>query len=219
MGRCFQNGSLYVLLTSGVAARPLLEVVEDVLRGGADVVQLREKDLSDRELLEAATAIRRMTRERGTCFIVNDRPDIAVLADADGVHLGQEDMSLSAARTVVGPGRLIGISTHALTQAEAAAAGGADYIGVGPVFPTQTKGYEQGLGPEYVRSVKAAVGLPLVAIGGINLENVPDVLRAGADCAAVCSAILGADDVRSATEGFRAVMAPQKAGSGKTTSV
>ena len=205
-GRCFGPGTLYVLITSGFAERPLLESAAEVIEGGADVVQLREKNLPDRELLAAARELRRMTRTAGVRFILNDRPDIAALADADGVHLGQEDLPPAAARAIVGPRRWVGVSTHILEEARSASRDGADYVGVGPIFATRTKGYERGLGTECVRAVKAALDLPVVAIGGITLETVEQVAAAGADAVAVCSAILAADDVRSATRAFKAAL-------------
>ena len=197
---------LYVLLTQAHCRVPLLEAAEQTVRGGADVVQLREKELSDRDVLRLAKSLRKMTRDAGVGFIMNDRPDLAVLSDADGVHLGQEDLSPEEARRILLPCQALGISTHSPEQAARAQAAGGDYIGVGPVFPTPTKGYAQGVGLEYVRAAASTVQIPLVAIGGIRPENVSDIIRAaeGAHiCIAVCNAILGADDIETATRAFK----------------
>jgi len=200
---------LYVLLTQAHCRVPILEAAETIIRGGADVVQLREKDSSDRDLLRLAHVLRKMTHDAGVGFILNDRPDLAVTADADGVHLGQEDLPPDAARRILLPHQVLGISTHSLDQAVRARDAGTDYIGVGPVFPTATRGYEQGVGLDYIRAAATAVELPLVAIGGIRPENVADIIRAaeGAHvCIAVCRAILGADDIEAATRAFKAAI-------------
>ncbi|MGE5854238.1 MAG: thiamine phosphate synthase, partial [Deltaproteobacteria bacterium] len=156
--------------------------------------QLREKNLSDRELLGRAQAMREWTRAANALFIVNDRPDIARLVDADGVHLGQDDLPLSAGRKLMGK-KIVGISTHDLDQARAAECGGADYIGFGPMFGTRTKAtvYEA-RGPEMLKQIRGAVRVSIVAIGGITEENVQQVWQAGADSAAIISDILHHDD-------------------------
>ena len=195
------GASLYVLLTQAVAGRALGEVARAVLGGGADALQLREKDLPDRRLIVLGRELRRLTEEYDALLFVNDRPDIAWLVGADGVHVGQDDLPPAAAREAVGPGRLVGVSTHSVEQAVAAA--GADYIGVGPMFPTATKGYEEGMGSDLIRAVRAQVGAPIVAIGGITVETLGPVLAAGADCVAVCSAVIAAEDVRRAAAKFR----------------
>lgn len=200
---------LYVLLTQAECGAPLLQAAEAVIRGGADAVQLREKDLPDREVVALGKALRRMTADAGVRFIMNDRPDLARLTNADGVHLGQEDLPVSAARTVLAPGQVVGVSTHSVAQALHAQADGADYIGVGPVFPTRTRGYAEGMGLDYVRQAAEAVALPLIAIGGITVATAGEVMAAGAagrTGIAVCSAILGADDIEAATRAFKAVI-------------
>ncbi len=143
-------------------------------------------------------------------MIVNDRPDIARLSEADGVHLGQDDLPPAAARKLLAAGQVMGVSTHSVAQAKAAVADGAAYIGVGPIFPTATRGYETGLGIEFLQSVGSSVAAPIVAIGGITLENVPGILAAMGGrpvIFAVCSAILMADDIEEATAAFKRAMA------------
>lgn len=146
-----------------------------------------------------AAALCPLVQQGGGTFIVNDRCDVAVAVGADGVHLGQDDMPLADARGIVGPGTLIGISTHNLDQAIAAERGGADYIGFGPVFPTATKAHpDPVVGVEGLREVRGRVRIPIVAIGGINAANVHDVVAAGAGCCAVVSAVLAAPDPSTA---------------------
>lgn len=171
--------------------------------GGARLVQIRDKRSASGELYEAAVEAVRIARERGLKLIVNDRVDIALLAGADGVHLGQRDISPIHARRLLGPEAVIGYSTHNLEQARAAIEMPIDYLAFGPVFPTSTKeDPDPVVGLEQLSEIKAiAADLPLVAIGGIDQDNVNDVLRAGADSAAVISAILShPDGVRAGTE-------------------
>lgn len=194
---------LYVLVTGEVAKRPALEVARLVIAGGADVVQLREKTMSDDEFLALAREFRELTAKTETLFIVNDRVEMAKLTDADGVHLGQDDLPVAEARRILGRGKLIGVSTHEISQARRAVADGADYIGVGPVYPTKTKGYEQGVGLEYVRQVVSELDIPFVAIGAITLERLPEVLAAGAKAVAVSSAIIAAKDPKGMARAFK----------------
>ncbi len=196
---------LYALLTEAHCRRPWQETAEMLLAGGADAVQLREKDLPDRELLARARALRRLT-DGSALFIVNDRPDVALLSDADGVHLGQDDLPVPDARRLLGPRPLVGLSTHSVQQAVAACTVRADYIGVGPFAPTATKGYGEGMGPGLIRSVCERVDLPAVAIGGITADNAADAVRAGATAVAVCAALCGADDPERAARELRAVV-------------
>ncbi len=197
---------LYAVLTERFCRRPWRQTAERLLAGGADALQLREKDPEDAELLGRALALREMTEEAGALLIVNDRADVALIARADGVHLGQDDLPPAAVRAVVGPEMLIGWSTHSVGQARTALELPVDYIGVGPFAPTATKGYAEGKGPELVRKVAADVGLPRVAIGGITRENAGQAVRAGATAVAVCSALCGADDPEAAARELRAVV-------------
>ena len=185
---------LYVLLTGAQCQAALDWVIEQAAAGGASVFQLREKTLPDRELIERARAVRRWTQKCRALFIVNDRPDIARLVGADGVHLGQDDLPVREARRILGPNALIGVSTHTLEQARQAVLEGADYIGVGPTFPSRTKPFDQFPGLAFIQEVTAETGLPAFALGGIGPENVGQVVAAGARRIAVSAAVAGSDD-------------------------
>jgi thiamine-phosphate pyrophosphorylase len=197
---------LYALLTERHCRQPWAETARALLAGGVDAIQFREKDLADGQLLERARVLRALTKEAGALFIVNDRPDIAALSDADGVHLGQEDLPPAGAREILGPERLVGWSTHGVDQALAAPELPVDYIGVGPFAPTATKGYRTGKGVELIQAVRERVDLPIVAIGGITAGNAADAVAAGAAAVAVCSALCGADDPASAARQLRAAV-------------
>lgn len=187
---------LYAVLDpEQVGGRDAATVLQDLLAGGAQWLQLRVKALAPRDFLELARRARTETRRRGCKLIVNDRVDIALACDADGVHLGQEDLPLAAGRKLVGS-KIIGISTHDLDQAREAEQNGADYIGFGPMFSTATKdtGYAA-RGVAMLRQIRAGVNLPIVAIGGINEQNVRQVWQAGAESAAIISDILRAEDI------------------------
>ena len=182
-----------------------LSTVEPALRGGVDIFQLREKHASDDDLLRAAQTARRLCDEHGALFVVNDRPDIAVAAGADGVHLGQDDMAVEDARAIVGPELLIGRSTHSPEQVDSAA--GADYIGVGPVHATPTKLGRPAVGVDLVRYAAANARVPFFAIGGLDATTLPEALRAGATRAAVVRAISEAADPEAAARALRDALA------------
>ncbi len=167
------------------------------------MIQLRDKVTGPRQLLSEARQITQLCRARGVCFIVNDRLDLALAADADGVHLGQDDLPPQAARAVLGTNKVLGVSTHSLEQGLWAAEQGADYLGIGPIFATGTKatGYEP-RGCDIIRQLRTRIDLPLVAIGGITMGNVAEVITAGATGAAVISAIVAADDITASTRAF-----------------
>ena len=169
-------------------------VLRDLLDGGAAILQLRVKTMAPSDFFQLAQRARAETRARGCRLIVNDRADIALACDADGVHLGQDDLPLAVGRQLMGT-KIVGISTHDIEQAQEAELNGADYIGFGPMFGTTTKntGYAA-RGIDMLRQIRAAVKLPIVAIGGINEQNVKQVWQAGADSAAIISDILGTDD-------------------------
>jgi thiamine-phosphate pyrophosphorylase len=198
-----------------VPGRDHVAVAEAALAGGADMIQLRDKTPDLRRLLPQARRIRAACRAHGALFIVNDRLDLALAAGADGVHVGQDDLPATVARRLLGPHLVLGVSTHDLAQAEAAAAAGADYIGFGPMFGTRSKdtGYTP-RGTAMLREVRDRVRVPIVAIGGIMLENVGEVIAAGADAPAVISAVAGAADVAGAAREFqeRVLAAKRRAG-------
>jgi len=189
---------LYVLITESICRRPWLEVAEAAIDGGADCLQLREKDLDGRELLSRARAMVEICRRQNVLSIINDRVDVALLADADGVHLGQTDLPATEARKLLGPDKIIGVSTHNLAQAKQAALDGADYIGVGPIYRSSTKSRDILPGLPYAREAAAAVSIPTVAIAGITEANVDEVLATGVRAVAVTAAVVGCDDPREA---------------------
>ncbi|MDO8547116.1 MAG: thiamine phosphate synthase [Nitrospirales bacterium] len=191
---------LYLILDPAVAgSRSLADIVSMALDAGVRLFQLRMKTSETRKLYEMAAVLCSLVQKGGGTFIVNDRVDVAKVIGADGAHLGQEDLPLADARAILGPGRLIGISTHNLAQAVEAEAGGADYIGFGPVFPTATKeNPDPVVGVDGLREVRARVRIPVVAIGGITPKNAGDVRAAGADGIAVVSAVLAAADPQAA---------------------
>jgi len=175
-----------------------------LLDAGVRVMQLRLKSASGRDLLAAARAIATMCRERGAMLIVDDRTDIAMLAGADGVHLGQEDLPLEAARRLAGSEMIIGISTHSVEQAVAAERGGADYIGFGPMYPGGLRDNVVGKGLDLLREVRAAVRIPIVAIGGITEASMPEVLRAGANAVAIITDVVRAPDLKAKVQSILA---------------
>ena len=182
--------------------RPLLATVEAALKGGVDIVQLRDYTLSDSKLLQTAIALRKMTLNYGALFIVNNRPDIARLSDADGVHVGQEDLPVRMARKIVGEEKLVGLSTQEAAQARGAVVQGADYIGVGPVFATPTKDKDPvGLG--YVsEAFQMNLPIPFFAIGGVDLQNIESVMKAGGKRVSVVRALMDAADPTVAARKF-----------------
>lgn len=195
--------SLYLVTDRGLSrGRSTVDIVRAALAGGVTCVQLREKRASTRDFLAEARAVRALLRGSGVPLVINDRIDVALAVDADGVHLGQTDMPLADARRLVGTSMFIGISAECVEHAIQAERAGADYVGVSPVFATSTKtDTAPALGLSGIAAMRAAVSIPLVGIGGITQANVADVIRAGCDGAAVVSAIVGVPDpMRAATE-------------------
>lgn len=189
---------LYVIVDPDACrGRDAREVARLALEGGARVLQWRDKRRDKGDQLADARAIRALCRERGAMFIVNDHADLALVVDADGVHLGQKDLPIGAVRPIVGA-RVVGVSTNDADEARAAEAAGADYIAVGSIFATRSKEVTRPASLDRLREVKAAVRVPVVAIGGIDASNIASIAAAGADAAAVISAVCGADDVRAA---------------------
>lgn len=185
---------LCVLIDGRESAEAFERLVSALAEAGVGMIQLRDKRLDDRELVARARLLRQATREWPTLAVVNDRPDLAAAAQADGVHLGQEDLSVKDARSVVGPRTLIGVSTHNLSQVEGAVLDGASYLGAGPTFASRTKSFGELVGLDYLREVAAEIRLPTFAIGGIDADNVGDVLATGISRVAVGAAVTQADD-------------------------
>jgi thiamine-phosphate pyrophosphorylase len=195
---------LYVLVDGGSSAEAFEELAWSLVEAGVGVVQLRDKWLDDRQLYERARLLRQITRGSDTLFIVNDRPDLAALVHADGVHVGQEELSVKDARTIVGPAALVGVSTHSIEQARRAVLDGANYIGVGPTFPSETKEFDQFPGLPLLKAVAEEIRLPAFAIGGITPKNLPQVLAAGFTRVAVSRAVTAAVDPAAVARTFLA---------------
>ena len=195
--------SLYVILDRAAAGgRDLFEILDAAIAGGARMVQLREKTWPSGQLLPLAERLRTRCQQSGVTFVMNDRVDLAVVLEADGVHLGQDDLPPRLARPLLRPGMILGVSTHSVEQARRAQADGADYVAVGAMFPTQTKPDFDLVGPALVRAVRPEIHVPLVGIGGITPQNAGDVIRAGADGVAVISAVCAAPDPAAASADF-----------------
>lgn len=192
---------LYLITDRKQTKLPLPEAVRLALQGGVKAIQLREKDLPVRELLDLARELRKITNEFGARLLINDRVDIAVAVDADGVHLGHQSMPPKPVRKMIGKDKLIGVSTHNLSEARTAEAGGADFITLGPVFFTESKaGLGSPVGLEYLKSVKNWIQISVFGLGGINSGNAGQVLAYGADGISLISAIFSADQIRQAAE-------------------
>jgi thiamine-phosphate pyrophosphorylase len=194
----FKDVALYVIVTESLCRDDWLDTARQAIAGGAGCIQLREKQLEDGELLDRSRRLRMCCHEAGVLFLVNDRPDIAVLSEADGVHLGQTDMSVADARRIVGPARLIGFSTHTPEQVRQAVRQCPDYVAVGPMYASSTKPQDHVPGAELLRRAAAETELPVVPIGGITPANAGILVDAGARCVCVCASVIGADDVTGA---------------------
>ncbi len=192
----------YLVTDSGLSARGTIYDVEQAVTAGCRIVQYREKEKSTRDMVREAAEIADICKGRAV-FIVNDRIDVALAVDADGVHIGQDDMPFETARRLLGPDRIIGLTTHNVDESAEAERIGADYIGLSPIFKTSTKADAgPGCGLAMVKAVREAVSLPIVAIGGLSKENTGDVIAAGADMAVAISAVVKADDVASEVRAF-----------------
>ncbi len=214
--RRLADARLYLLVTGALCEGSMEWTIAEAAAGGVDVVQLREKTLTDRDLLERARAVRRWTRQTGVLFVMNDRPDIARLAEADGVHLGQDELPVKEARRILGPDALIGVSTHTIEQVRQAVLDGGSYIGVGPTFASQTKEFGELAGIDFVRQAATETTLPAFAIGGVNAVNAHEVVAAGLRRIAVSHAICKADDPRRAARELREILANGEPGASAT---
>jgi thiamine-phosphate pyrophosphorylase len=210
---------LYVLIDGGSSECAFVERVRELLAAGVTVLQLRDKKLVDRDLLVRARLLRRTLDEAGSAqmegearalFIMNDRPDLALLAQADGVHVGQDELSVSDVRQLVGPHMIIGVSTHTIAEARQAVLDGANYLGCGPVFASQTKAFNRFPGLDFLREVAAEISLPAFAIGGIDSENLAEVRRTGFTRVAIGSAIWNAPDPQHAASAFQVQLAADR---------
>jgi len=188
------NRRLYVLLDGRRSSNEFVKLVSELVSAGIHIIQLRDKTLDDEELIARARLLRKVVQGSDTLFIMNDRPDIALIAQADGVHVGQEDLAVEDARRIVGPRAILGVSTHSIKQSREAVLDGANYIGVGPTFESETKQFESLPGLDFVREVSQEITLPTFAIGGITLDNLNSVLKAGATRIALSHAITGSND-------------------------
>lgn len=191
-----QRARLYVLTSGGDSEADFVAKINQLLSAGVDVIQLRDKTLDDRTLLARAKTLASLARGTDTLFIMNDRPDLAALAHADGVHVGQEELPVAEVRKIVGPDLLIGVSTHNIEQARQAVRDGADYLGCGPTFPSTTKSFDHFPGLAFLRQIAAEIKLPAFAIGGIGLENVGEVLATGIKRVAVRGAASAAAQIK-----------------------
>ena len=185
----------------------LMEQVEDALRGGATCVQLREKELDEESFLAEAIEMKALCARYGVPFIVNDNVEIAIKCGADGVHVGQSDMAAGNVRAMIGADRLLGVSAQTVEQALAAEAAGADYLGIGAMFPTDTKKDAKEVSFAAAKEITAAVKIPVVAIGGINKGNILELKGTGVDGVALVSAIFGAENIEEECKALRALSA------------
>lgn len=194
--------SLYLVTDRDILnGRDLCRAVEESIKGGVTLVQLREKFIDDEKFLEIAKELQKVTKKYNIPLIINDNVKIAKIIDAEGVHIGQSDESLEEARAELGPDKIIGVSVGSIEEAQKAEAGGADYLGIGTVFFTGSKkDINEPLGLKNLEKIVHSVKIPSVAIGGIHLDNVKDVMKTGIDGVAVISEILGKEDVKKASE-------------------
>ena len=196
---------LYVILDTDVCKNSgkIVEIARQAILAKADILQLRAKSLTDRQILNIGQAIKRQVQRSSSLFVLNDRVDLSYIIGADGVHLGQEDLPIKDARKILGNNKIIGASTHSVEQAHQAEEQGADYIAIGPIFTTATKPNATPLSPEIIPRIKDKIKIPFLVVGGIGLHNLDLVLSLGARRAAICRAIIEAQDVVKATREFR----------------
>lgn len=204
-----ENCSSYILCDAAPSAETFARRMELLVTAGVDVVQLRDKDASSRALVDRCRLFRKLAKDSPTLLVVNDRPDIACIGQADGVHLGQDDMSVHHARAIVGPDMLIGVSTHDIGQVESAISDGANYIGVGPTFESKTKSFAHFTGLDLLRTVAERTKIPAFAIGGITHDNLQAVLDVGCTRVAVSGAIWLSNNPKAALEDLLNRLAPK----------
>ncbi len=186
--------------------KDLVQTIDQAIQGGVTIVQVREKDLATLHFFQVATAIKEITKRFNIPFIINDRADIALAVDADGLHIGQEDMPLVVARKIVGPNKIIGVSITTLEEALLAEKDGADYLGIGAIFPTRTKNDAKYVSLSELKEIQSKISIPIVAIGGINEDNIKSVMETGVDGAAIVSAIIASPNPGAAARNFCQLM-------------
>lgn len=192
-----ETSPLYLLTDTQIAGLTHVQITRQALSAGIKIIQLREKFQSKKEIYNTAIALKALTTKQRAALIINDHIDIAIAVNADGVHLGQDDMPPAEARRIIGRKKIIGVSTHSLGQAQKAEIEGADYIGFGPIFHTGTKDAGKPQGLKALQKVREHINIPIVAIGGITSKNIRDVLISGADAAAIASGILRGNIIRN----------------------
>ena len=195
---------IYVLIDGGSSLTAFEALVRQLTEADTELIQLRDKKICDRELAARGRVLRAITRGSKSLCIVNDRPDIAAIVGADGVHVGQEELSVADARTVLGPDRLVGVSTHSIEQARQAVLDGADYIGCGPTFPSKTKAFDEFPGLALLKAVADEISLPAFAIGGVTLDNLPQIIETGFRRVAVSHCVTSAESPRAAVARIQA---------------
>lgn len=206
------HARLYVLIDGGDSLEAFAAQAAALIEAGVDILQLRDQQLDDRQLILRGHRLRELTRPTSTLYVVNNRPDLAALTHADGVHIGQDDLSVQQVRAVVGVDMLVGVSTHSLAQARQAVLDGANYLGCGPTFPSPTKSFTEFPGLDFLQSVSRDISLPAFAIGGINLENLPEVQARGFSRVAVSSAVTQATDPTQVARSLREALGAVAAG-------
>jgi len=201
----FRNSHLYVITDRTLSReRSITQVISKAIAGGAGIIQLRDKESTSKKLVQDGSSLRELTKEKNVIFIVNDRVDVALAVNADGVHLGQDDFPINLARKIIGEDKIIGVSVGNVEEAIQAVKDSADYVSIGSIFSTQTKpDAGDAVGTQIITEIKKHVNVPLVAIGGITADNIAQIAAAGADCAAVISAVVGTDDIESAARCLR----------------
>jgi thiamine-phosphate pyrophosphorylase len=211
------NADLYVITDETLSGgRSHAEIARLAVLGGADIIQLRDKNLSGAGLAATGREIAAITRKAGAVFIVNDRLDVAIACGADGVHLGQDDMRIATARQLAPPGFIIGVSVSTVEEAVEAEREGADYVALSPTFSTASKeDAGPGHGLDRLREIRRAIALPVIAIGGINRQNAGEVIAAGADGIAVISAVVSSPDISGAARELKRVVQETRRKSGK----
>lgn len=208
-----KNWSVYLVTEESLSTKSTLEVVSEAIKGGIDVIQLRDKGLTMRERYVIGKELRRMTRAANIELIVNNDVDLAIAIDADGVHIGQDDLPIDEVRRLIGPSKIIGLTTGNIDEMVEAESKGADYIGIGAIYGTSSKDLpdrKKSIGLDILAEAKKRLSIPIVAIGGISHSNAREVIRAGGDCVAVISAITASNNIEEATRALKNVVEIEK---------